>query len=107
MTAFVIMNLRRIYRTIDDSAQVWDERRYWKKAEALRERWCWSRVSADKLDSLVRGDQWDQVPEVLLGLLPHFQGVTVTAVTRNPDWWCGALQALLAEDPAAVRNAAV
>ncbi len=99
MTAFVIVNLRRIYCTIDDSAQVWEERRYWKKAEALRERWRWSRITADKLDALVRKEHWDQVPEELVGLIPHFQGITVTTITRNSDWWCGALQALLSDNP--------
>ena len=98
MTAFAIMNLRSIYRTVDDSAQVWDERGYWKKAEALRERWRWSRVAADKLEALVRAERWAKVPEELFGLVPHFQGVTVTMVTRNADWWCGALHALLSED---------
>ena len=98
MTAFVIFNLRGIYRTIDESAHAWDERRYWKKAEGLRESWRWSRVIAERLERLVRAEQWEKVPPVLLELLPQFNAITVTTITRNADWWCGALRALLEED---------
>jgi hypothetical protein len=37
------------------------------------------------------------VPPLLLSLIPHFSGVTVTNITRDADWWCGAHRALLRE----------
>ena len=95
MTAFLVFNLRDIYRTIDASAQSWDDRNYWKKAEALREKWRWAPRTADRLEALVRAGDWAAVPSVLVELLPYFQGVTVTAITRDADWWCGAHRALL------------
>ena len=98
MTAFFVFNLRGIYETIDTSAQAWDERNYWKKAEALRETWRWTRIAADRLEALIRKDRWDDVPPVLLELVPRFSSITVTAITRDADWWCGALRALLRQD---------
>ncbi len=95
MTAFFVFNLRGIYQTIDESAHTWDERNYWKKAEALRETWRWTRTAADQLETLIRADRWDEVPPVLLGLVPRFNSITVTAITRDADWWCGALRALV------------
>ncbi len=103
MTAFVVFNLRGIYATIDDSAQVWEERRYWKKAEALRETWRWSHTAADRLERLVLADQWDRVVPLLLELVPRFNGITISSITRNADWWCGALRALK-EEAAATEN---
>lgn len=97
MVAFLVFNLRGIYRTIDESAHAWDEKNYWKKAEALRERWRWSRTAARKLESLVLDDDWDAVPIQLIGLTERFQDVTVRSITRNADWWCGALRALRRE----------
>ena len=97
MSAFLVFNLRGIYETIDESAQVWDERGYWKKAEKLRETWRWSRTSARELERLLLAGQWDAVPPLLLTLLPHMSGVTVTAITRDADWWCGAFRALQRE----------
>lgn len=94
MAAFLVFNLRGIYETIDDSAQTWDERTYWKKAENLREKWRWSRTAAQDLEKLIRAGRWDQVPALLVSLIPHFSDVTVTSITRDADWWCGALRAL-------------
>ena len=95
MTAFLVFNLRDIYHTIDESAHAWDERNYWKKAEALRETWRWTRTAADRLEALIRAGHWDAVPPVLIELVPRFNSITVTAITRDADWWCGALRALL------------
>ena len=98
MTAFVVINLRGIYRTIDDSAQVWDERNYWKKAEQLRHQWLWSDKAADHLEGLVRANRWNEVPPALIALVPHFSSITVVTITRDADWWCGAKRALLNGD---------
>ena len=98
MTAFLIFNLRGIYRTIDNSAQVWDERNYWKKAERLRHQWRWCARAADQLEDLVRTNRWNEVPPALIDLLPHFGSITVSSITRNSDWWCGARRALLKAD---------
>ncbi len=99
MTAFLIFNLRDVFRVIDNSAQVWEDRSYWRKAERLREKWRWTVRAADRLEALVRADLWPEVPSELLALVPRFGGVTVVNVTRNADWWCGAKRALLAQDP--------
>ena len=99
MAAFFVFNLRGIYQTIDESAHAWDERNYWKKSEALRAKWRWAHHAAVELEALLRAGRWEAVPPRLLALLPHFQGITVTAITRDADWWCGALAALLREDP--------
>ena len=101
MTAFLVFNLRGIYRTIDESAHAWDERNYWKKAEALRAKWLWAKTGADALEGLIRDGAWDDVPPLLIGLVPHFNGITINALTRDADWWCGALRALLREAPGA------
>jgi len=95
MTAFLVFTLRAIYQTIDESAHAWDERNYWKKAEGLREQWRWTRTAADDLEARIRAGRWNDVPPLLLDLVPYFNSITVTAITRDADWWCGALRALL------------
>jgi hypothetical protein len=104
MTAFLVFHLRGIYATIDESAFAWDDRNYWKKAEALREKWRWSRKTARELEALVLAERWAEVPPVLIGLVPHFADVTINQLTRDADWWCGALRALKRQ--AAKRTAA-
>ncbi len=94
MCAFLVFTLRGIYKTIDESAQAWDERNYWKKAEKLRHDWRWSRIAADELEKMIIASNWSAVPEYLISLVPHFSSISVTTVTRDSDWWCGALKAL-------------
>ncbi|HET6567062.1 MAG TPA: hypothetical protein VFG50_03795 [Rhodothermales bacterium] len=94
MAAFLVFNLRGIWETIDESAQVWDERNYWKKAEDLRQKWRWSRIAAAELEKLIQNDRWAEAPSFLVTLIPYFSDVTITAITRDSDWWCGALKAL-------------
>ena len=54
MAAFLVFHLRGIYKTIDESAQTWDDKGYWKKAEGLRERWRWSQSAARTLAGHIR-----------------------------------------------------
>ena len=97
MLAFLVFNLRGIYKTIDESAHAWDERNYWKKAEGLREKWRWSRTTSDKLKKRILSQDWDAIPEILVSLIPYFQSITIVKMTRDSDWWVGALQALKKE----------
>lgn len=94
MIAFLIINLRQIYETIEESARAWDERDYWKKSEALRAKWRWSHLAADKLEKLVVAGQWHEVPMEIIALVPNFSGITINTITRDSDWWVGAYRAL-------------
>ncbi len=95
MAALFVFSLRGIYSTIEHSADVWDERNYWKRAETLRNDWLWSRKAADDLEHLIRLNVWDQIPSVLMDLFPKFHQVNILSITRSADDWCGALSALL------------
>ncbi len=91
IAAFIVFNLQGIYKSIDESALAWDDRNYWKKAEALRDKWYWSKRSGEQLTDLILNNRWMEVQDHLIGLIPHFTGVTINQMTRNSDWWVGAL----------------
>lgn len=95
MSAFLVFCLRGIYVSIDESAQAWDDRNYWKKSEALRQKWRWSALAADELEELVVTGKWQLIPPMLISLIPHFADVNVQTITRGPDWWVGARTALV------------
>ncbi len=97
MAAFLVFNLRGIYVTIEESARSWDDRNYWKKSEALRQKWRWSELVADELQELVVAEKWQLVPPLLIELIPHFADVNIQSVTRSSDWWAGARRALKRE----------
>lgn len=101
MAAFLVFNLRGIYQSVEESAQAWDEKNYWRKAEALRARWLWSRDAARDLEALLLEEAWADVPPRLVALVPRFSDVTVRQVTRDAGWWCGAFRALKRQAAAA------
>jgi hypothetical protein len=101
MTAFLVFSLRGVWQTIDESAQVWDERDYWKKAEALRHKWRWTRAEADEIARILRTDDLAALPLRLIEVAGRLQSVTVTQITRDSDWWVGAYRALMREQVAA------
>ena len=95
LAAFLAFHLRGIEGTIEGSAQSWDDRGYWKKAEALREEYRWTRWTAESLEELLVAERWAEVVPVLLDLVPRFADVKVAAMTRDADQWVGAYRALV------------
>lgn len=97
MAAFLVFNLRGITETIEHSAGTWDERNYWKKAEALRHKWRWTTKKSEEIGKLVVEGKWQLIAPQLIELIPHFADVTITVITRGSDWWVGARRALVKE----------
>ena len=95
LVAFLAVHLRGIGDTIEGSAQAWDDRNYWKKAEALRDGYRWAPRTADDLERLVVDERWAEVVPALISLVPHFADVTIATVTRDVDLWVGAHRALV------------
>ena len=94
LAAFLAFHLRGIEGTIEGSAQSWDDRGYWKKAEALREDYRWTRWTAEALEAHLVAGAWSEVVPVLLDLVPRFADVNVSKMTRDADQWVGAYRAL-------------
>ena len=97
MVAFLVFSLRGIGETIEQSAGAWDDRNYWKKAEALRHKWRWTDAKSEEIARMVVAEDWHLVANELIALIPHFSDITITAITRGPDWWVGARRALVKE----------
>ena len=95
LVAFLAVHLRGIGETIEGSAQVWDDRNYGKKAEALRDEYRWAPRTADDLEALVVAERWADVVPCLISLIPRFADVTISTVTRDADLWVGAYRALV------------
>lgn len=100
MVARIAICLREINDGIEASAGVWDDRNYYKKADELRMRWDWTAAMADRLRTLVYDEKWDDLPTVMIKLLPHVSDITITKMTRTEDDWVGSYRTLLDERPA-------
>lgn len=95
LAAYLAFHLRGIGETIEDAAQSWDDRNYWRKAEKLRADYRWAPQSADQIEELLVAEDWAAVVPVLLDLVPRVADVTIAKMTRDADHWVGAYRALV------------
>ncbi len=94
LAAFLAINLREIGETIEGSAQAWDDRNYWKKAEKLRHDWRWAPQTAETMETALLAADWEGATDALVTLIPRFAHVNVGKKLRDADWWVGAFRAL-------------
>lgn len=97
MASMLVLCLREIDAGIESSAEVWEKRDYWMKAEKLRQRWGWTAHAADRLERVIREDAWERLPAILVELFEHVSDIKVTKFTRKPDTWLGAYERLMDE----------
>ena len=96
MLAFIVFGLRSMDQSIDQSATAWEKRDYYIKADQLRREWLWLPGTAQRIEEILRSDDYRTAPIELAGLLARFSDVKVTTFTKSPALWQGAYQKLLA-----------
>lgn len=99
MVALLIYCLREIDEGIDSSAAAWEKRDYWMKAEEFRQKWSWPGQIADALQAMIFRDDWQQMPQFMIKLLPYFADIKITKFTRSEALWHGAYNRLMQEKP--------
>ncbi|NWF68656.1 MAG: hypothetical protein HXY40_06195 [Chloroflexi bacterium] len=97
MLAALVYNLREIDAGIEQSAEAWEKRDYWMKAEELRRRWTWPGYMAGQLSSVLVEDKWEALPQIMVKLLPHFADIKITKITSKEGLWLGSYKRLLEE----------
>lgn len=97
MVAAVIFSLRAIEATVEESVLAWEKRGYWKKADDFQQKWWWSSLSATSLEKLIRSDNWEEIPEAMFKLFPHFADIKINRLTRDPKDWIGMYSKLMRE----------
>ncbi len=97
MLATIAFCLRSIDEGIEQSAQAWEKRDYWMKAEDLRKRWYWAGRRADELAGVLLQNDWAKLPALIANLLPQFSDVKVTKLMRKDSTWKGNYSRLMRE----------
>ncbi len=101
MMAALVFCLRDIDEGIEQSADAWEKRDYWMKAEEFRQKWRWAGAMADALQAMIFAEDWAQLPGMMLKLLPYVADIKITKLTRKENAWQGAYQRLLRDKPPA------
>lgn len=99
MAAMIVLLLLEIKEGVEQTAQAWEKRDYWMKAERFLRDWDWIAEAAANLDDVIRHEAWDLLPELLSDLFGHFTDIQIKKMTRNSLDWRGAYRKLLAQPP--------
>jgi len=97
LAALIIFSLHGIADTIEQTINAWEKRDYYIKAERFRQEWRWLNPAIEQLSTLVYKAQWDQLPEALARLAPHFADIKIKKMTRKPILWQGAYAKFMQE----------
>ncbi len=95
LVAFMVLSLRQVDATIDETCMAWEKRDYWIKADQFREQWAWTAPTAAKLEQAVLENKWQLVPEVVPELAKRLSNVTLPKRNNLGTPWEGALAVLI------------
>ena len=97
LVAFMALALNEIHETIDVTCLAWEKRDYWLKADTFRRDWAWAGRLADKLERVVLGDQWQDLPPLMVELSKPLHKVVLPKRNTLGTPWVGALAKLQQE----------
>jgi hypothetical protein len=94
MAAMLVYLLRDIHTGVEQTAEAWEKRDYWMKAERFLREWSWTGETAANLEDVIRNEAWDLLPRLIVELYPHFADIQIKNMTRPSDTWQGAYRKL-------------
>lgn len=97
LTALIVYALREIGENINQSAEAWEKRDYYLKADRFRREWEWTGPMERLLTAALMDRQWNDLPPLFAQLIVQFQDITVNKLTRGSELWDGAYERLVAE----------
>jgi len=89
LVALIVYALRGIAQGVDQSARAWEKRDYFVKADKFRMEWAWAEKYANRLEMILRGQLWGELPLALAELAPKFSDITITKFVRTEALWQG------------------
>ena len=90
LAAFIALALNEIHATIDVTCLAWEKRDYWLKADQFRREWGWAGRTAEKIERVVLGDQWQDLPMLMVELSKHLEKVNLPKRNTLGTPWVGA-----------------
>ena len=90
LAAFMALALREINATIDVTCAAWEKRDYWLKADQFRREWAWAGRTAEKMERVVLGDEWQNLGVLIPELAKHLEKVTLPKRNNLGAPWLGA-----------------
>lgn len=102
LVALIVFSLRELSAGVDRSAQAWEKRGYFMKADRFRRDWEWAEAMAKQLEAQLRAGDWPRLSASLGTLSVRFSDIRITRLTRSASLWEGCYRRLLkSKEPSA------
>ena len=88
--AFIVLALRAITSSVDQTAIAWEKRGYWIKADRFRLEWKWAEDAETSLAQALRVEDWKTAERVGSDLAVRLKNVLVSNRMAKTQPWVGA-----------------
>jgi hypothetical protein len=88
--AFLSLSLDELCRSVDETAQAWEKRGYWLKADRFRLDWRWAERVGGSMRAALELPDLDQARQCGIELASHLRNVRVPASWAQLRPWAGA-----------------
>lgn len=92
VSAFIILGLKEIVDSVDQSASAWEKRDYWLKADKFRLDWIWAEHSLRQLSHALEAEDWGELAAGLGALAGHISEIKVPQKMKTSRPWVGAFE---------------
>lgn len=89
MMAFIVMALKKIDESVDQTCAAWEKRGYWLKADRFRLEWSWVATLAGRMEQQLRQEELQAILPVLGELAAAMTGIQPKKGDHR-DIWKGA-----------------
>jgi hypothetical protein len=97
LTAIIVLSLRGIDESVEQTTEAWEKRDYYMKAEEFRREWAWVAPMERMIRTALLEGQVASLPPLFVQLIGRFQDITITKQTRDSSVWDGAFEKLKTE----------
>jgi hypothetical protein len=93
--AYIVLSLKAISETIDESVAAWEKRGYWIKADRYRMEWLWAGNWGDEMKKAILSDDWATVAKITAQVTQKMSKVKIAERNRLGTPWTGSYQKLI------------
>jgi hypothetical protein len=93
--AYIVLSLKAISETIDESVAAWEKRGYWIKADRYRMEWLWASNWGDEMKKAILSEDWATVAKITAQVTQKMSKVKIAERNRLGTPWTGSYQKLI------------
>jgi len=92
LVAFIVIMLKAIDQSVDQSVTAWEKRGYWIKADRFRQEWQWATILGARMEVALSSGDWDEAGSVAALILSKLSNVVVPKRHGLGTPWMGSWQ---------------